>query len=128
MSARLLRMIAVFAFCFSSGALAVAAESPHHARSLKQGSAASSRSADARETLPRPSRSKKNSVRTLAADRDPYADPAAPYKADRLASPGAEPILNIPGATVLTREVLDDMNATTLRDGLRATPGVTVGR
>jgi outer membrane receptor for monomeric catechols len=128
MPARLLRMIVVVAFCVSSGALAVAAERPLHARSLKQGSAASLQSADARETLPRPSRLKKNAARTLEADRDPYADPAAPYKADRLASPSAEPILNVPAATVLTREVLDDMNATSLRDALRATAGVTVGR
>jgi hypothetical protein len=82
MSARLLRMIAVFTFCISGGALTVAAERPHHGRSLKQGSLASSRSADARETLPRAPRLKKSAVRTLAADRDPYADPAVPYKAD----------------------------------------------
>ncbi len=45
----------------------------------------------------------------------PAADPAAPYKADRLSSRG-EPILNTPGqTTVLTRQVLDDMNATSLR-------------
>jgi hypothetical protein len=128
MPVRLLRMVAVVVFCFSSGAFAGATERPHHAKSSKQGSAASSRSADARETLSPESRLKKNAARTLAADRDPYADPAAPYKADRLASPSAEPILNVPGATVLTREVLDDMNATTLRDALRATAGVTVGR
>jgi outer membrane receptor for monomeric catechols len=36
------------------------------------------------------------------------------------------PILKPPGATVLTRQVLDDMNATTLRDALRYVPGVTV--
>jgi outer membrane receptor for monomeric catechols len=63
------------------------------------------------------------------ASRDPYADPAAPYKADRLASPHAQPILNLPGqTTVLTREVLDDMKATSLRDAMRSTAGVTVGR
>ena len=59
---------------------------------------------------------------------DPYADPAAPYKANRLSGSG-EPILNIPGqTTVLTREVLDDMNATTLRDAMRSTAGVSLGR
>ena len=65
-----------------------------------------------------------------AADRGPYVDPAAPYKANRLSSPRAtEPILNIPGqTTVLTREVLDDMKATSVRDALRSTAGVTVGR
>jgi outer membrane receptor for monomeric catechols len=31
-----------------------------------------------------------------------------------------------PGATVLTRQVLDDMNATTLQDALRYVPGVRV--
>lgn len=63
------------------------------------------------------------------ADRDPYADPVAPYKADRLSSPRGQRILDIPGqTTVLTRDVLDDMNATSLKDALRFTPGVTVGR
>jgi outer membrane receptor for monomeric catechols len=128
MSARLLRMIVVIAFGFCSGALAVAAERPHHAPASKQGATASPRSADAPEARSHASRSKKNAARTLAADRDPYADPVAPYKADRLASPSAEPIVNLPSTTVLTRQVLDDMNATTLRDALRATPGVTVGR
>jgi outer membrane receptor for monomeric catechols len=73
---------------------------------------------------------KQKSVRTLAADRDPYADPAAPYKADRLAQRwDGQPILNIPGqVTVITRQVLDDKNATTLRDALSTTAGVTVGR
>ncbi len=53
-----------------------------------------------------------------------------PYKANRLSTPRtSEPILNIPGqTTVLTREVLDDMNATSVRDALRSTAGVTVGR
>jgi outer membrane receptor for monomeric catechols len=122
MTAKLSRMIVLATFCFSSGAMAIAAERPHRAPS-KHGSAVSSQSADKR-VWP----SKKNASRTLRADRDPYADPAAPYKADRLASPSAEPIVNLPSSTVLTRQVLDDMNATTLRDALRATPGVTVGR
>jgi outer membrane receptor for monomeric catechols len=72
---------------------------------------------------------KQNATPTLAADRDPYADPAAPYKADRLSSPRTERILNIPEqTTVLTRQVLDDMNATSLRYALRSTAGATVGR
>jgi outer membrane receptor for monomeric catechols len=67
--------------------------------------------------------------RTLAADRDPYADPVAPYKADRLSSRESQSILNTPGqVTVLTRQILDDKNATTLRDALSTTAGVTVGR
>lgn len=36
------------------------------------------------------------------------------------------PILKPPGVTVLTRQVLDDMDATTLRDALRYVAGVTV--
>jgi outer membrane receptor for monomeric catechols len=65
----------------------------------------------------------------VAADRDPYADPAAPSKADRLSSRPDRPILDVPGqTTVLTRDVLDDMNATSLKDAMRSTAGVTVGR
>jgi len=60
----------------------------------------------------------------------PSPDHASPYKANRLSSSrAAEPIANIPGqTTVLTREVLDDMKATSVRDALRSTAGVTVGR
>jgi outer membrane receptor for monomeric catechols len=59
----------------------------------------------------------------------PATDPAAPYKADRLSSSRGETILNTPGqTTVLTRQVLDDMNATSLRDAMRSTAGVTIGR
>jgi catecholate siderophore receptor len=64
-----------------------------------------------------------------AAQQDPYADPAAPYKADRLASPKfSEPIANTPKSiTVLTREVLDDKDATSLKEVARTTAGVTIG-
>ncbi|WP_342739641.1 TonB-dependent receptor plug domain-containing protein [Bradyrhizobium sp. B117] len=56
-------------------------------------------------------------------------DPAAPYKADRLSSSRGETFLNTPGqTTVLTRQRLDDMNATSLRDAMRSTAGVTIGR
>ncbi|MHC2586533.1 outer membrane receptor for monomeric catechols [Bradyrhizobium ottawaense] len=59
----------------------------------------------------------------------PATDPAAPYKADRLSSSRGETLLNTPGqTTVLTREVLDDMNARSLRDAMRSTAGVTIGR
>ncbi|WP_206736227.1 TonB-dependent receptor plug domain-containing protein [Bradyrhizobium betae] len=59
----------------------------------------------------------------------PATDPAAPYRADRLSSSRGETILNTPGqTTVLTREVLDDMNARSLRDAMRSTAGVTIGR
>ena len=125
MPAKILRMIAVAAVCCCDGAFSVAAGQPRHTPVPVQGAASSSRSID---TLKAARRAKQNAVRTQAADRDPYADPAAPYKANRL-STSPEPILNIPGqTTVLTREVLDDMNATSLRDALRSTAGVTIGR
>ena len=62
-------------------------------------------------------------------DRDPYADPAAPYKGDRLASPKfSEPIVNTPKSiTVLTREILQDKDATSLKDVARTTAGITLG-
>ena len=62
-------------------------------------------------------------------DADPFADPAAPYKADRLSSSKfTEPILDTPrSVTVLTKEVLEDKNATTLREIGRSTAGVTLG-
>jgi outer membrane receptor for monomeric catechols len=58
----------------------------------------------------------------------PYADPAAPYKADRLSS-SRQRLINIPSQTnVVTRPVMDDKNATSIGEVLRTTPGVTVGR
>jgi catecholate siderophore receptor len=66
----------------------------------------------------------------LSADRDPYADPAAPYKVDRLqeSSRFPEPILNTPkSVTVLSRQVLDDKNATNLKQAVLSTAGVTLG-
>jgi outer membrane receptor for monomeric catechols len=105
MSASLVRTVAAIAVCFLSGTFALAGERP------------------------RDLHAKQHAARSLQADRDPYADPAAPYKADRLSWSRGEQILNTPGqTTVLTRQVLDDMNATSLRDAMRATAGVTVGR
>jgi outer membrane receptor for monomeric catechols len=128
MPARLLRTIVAVAVCIFNGAFAFAGERPLDARVSHQGSAASSRSAHALKPPLHARGLKRNTARTLAPDRDPYADPAAPYKANRLSSQ-REPILNTPGqTTVLTRQVLDDMNATTLRDAMRSTAGVTVGR
>jgi len=126
MRAKTLRMIALAAVCFCDGAFAVAAGQPRHTQASVQGSVASSRSAEA----PRRASGLHHAARTRKADRDSYVDPAAPYKADRLSSPrAAEPIQNIPGqTTVLTREVLDDMKATSVKDALRSTAGVTVGR
>jgi hypothetical protein len=125
MPARMLRTIAIVTLCCADGTFAVAAGQPRYAPASVQGAAASSRSTH-RLKPPRAPGFRQNAVR--APDRDPFADPAAPYKANRL-SLSREPILNIPGqTTVLTRQVLDDMNATTLRDALRSTAGVTVGR
>jgi len=127
MPAKMLRMIAVAAVCFCDGVFATAAEQPRHAPASVQGSAGASQSMD---TLKTTRRSKQQAARTQAVNRDSHVDPAAPYKANRLSSPRAsEPILNIPGqTTVLTREVLDDMKATSVKDALRSTAGVTIGR
>ena len=59
----------------------------------------------------------------------PTAAATTPYKAERLSSSRGETILNTPGQTsVLTRQVLDDKHATSLRDAMRSTAGVTIGR
>src|SRR6202795_4407030 len=66
----------------------------------------------------------------LRADRNPYADAAAPYKVDRLQSSGKfpEPLLNTPKTvTVLSKEILEDKNATTLKQAVLSTAGVTLG-
>ena len=65
----------------------------------------------------------------LAPGADPYADPNAPYKADRLSSSKfTEPVLDTPRTvTVLTQQALEDKNATTLREIARSTAGVTLG-
>ena len=64
-----------------------------------------------------------------AANSNPYADPAAPYKADRLSSSKfTEPVINTPRSeTIITKEALEDKNATSLRDLTRSTAGVTLG-
>jgi outer membrane receptor for monomeric catechols len=111
MTAKMSHAISVVVLCLASGAFA--SERPQ--RKLK--------------APPHRMIFKQDAARTSAADRDPYTDPAAPYKADRLSSSPGEPMLNQPGqTTVLTRKVLDDMNATTLNDAMRSTAGVTVGR
>src|SRR3954470_2669265 len=66
----------------------------------------------------------------LRADRNPYADAAAPYKVDRLQASGKfpEPLLNTPKTvTVLSKEILEDKNATTLKQAVLSTAGVTLG-
>jgi len=66
----------------------------------------------------------------LSADRNPYADAAAPYKIDHLQASGKfpEPLLNTPkSVTVLSKEVLADKNATNLKQAVLSTAGVTLG-
>ncbi|WP_426434366.1 TonB-dependent receptor domain-containing protein [Bradyrhizobium genosp. P] len=66
----------------------------------------------------------------LAADRNPYADAAAPYKVDHIQASGKfpEPLLNTPKTvTVLSKEVLADENATSLKQAVLNTAGVTLG-
>ena len=59
---------------------------------------------------------------------DPYADPEAPYKAELSSKKFAESALNTARTeTILTQEALEDKNATTLREVLRSTAGVTLG-
>jgi catecholate siderophore receptor len=122
--------IAVVVICFSGGAFAADGGRPPYTPAPIYGSASAPRSEDTLKTPLRATSRKQKAARTLAADRDPYADPVAPYKTERLSSPReSQPILNIPGqVTVLTRQVLDDKNATTLRDALSTTAGVTVRR
>ncbi len=62
-------------------------------------------------------------------DADPYANPAAPYMGQNLSSQKfSEPIVNTPkSVTVLTKDVLEDKNATSFREVARTTPGVTLG-
>jgi catecholate siderophore receptor len=64
------------------------------------------------------------------ADRNPYADPSAPYKVDHLQASGKfpEPLLNTPKTvTVISKDVLADENATSLKQAVLNTAGVTLG-
>src|SRR5512140_636482 len=66
----------------------------------------------------------------LSADSNPYAGAAGPYKVDHVQASGKfpEPILNTPKSiTVLSKEVLEDKNATTLKQAILSTAGVTLG-
>ncbi len=66
----------------------------------------------------------------FSGDRSPYADAATPYKVDRLQASGKypEPLLNTPKTvTVLSKEILADKNATTLKQAVLSTAGVTLG-
>jgi len=85
-----------------------------HARQAEQARQAAAAAANANQTAP---------------DANPYADPAAPYKANALASPKfTQPIVNTPKTiTVLTKELLEDKDATSLKEVGRTTAGVTLG-
>jgi hypothetical protein len=121
--------IAAGVICFSSGAFAVDGGRPHHPPAPIHGKGAWSRSANSPKMFLRATNWKLKAAWALAADRNPYADPIAPYKADRLSSHPTQTIIDIPGqTTVLTRRIIDDKNATTLRDALGTTPGVTIRR
>jgi catecholate siderophore receptor len=70
------------------------------------------------------------SAATASADRNPYADPAAPYKVDHLQASGKfpEPLLNTPKTvTVIGKDVLADENATSVKQAMLSTAGVTLG-
>jgi catecholate siderophore receptor len=88
----------------------------------------------ARHALRRAARQQQNTsaapTSNLPADRSPYSNPASPYKGERLQASGKfpEPIVNTPKTvTVLSKEVLADKNATTLKQAILSTAGVTLG-
>jgi catecholate siderophore receptor len=64
-----------------------------------------------------------------APGANPYADPAAPYKVDRSANTKlTEPLLNQPRTiTTIPKEVIADKGATSFRELMRTTPGLTLG-
>lgn len=63
------------------------------------------------------------------ADANPNADPDAPYKVDRSANGKfTEEVRDTAKSiTIIPKEVLEDVGATTFRDLARTTPGVTLG-
>jgi catecholate siderophore receptor len=70
------------------------------------------------------------SASALSPDRNPYADAAAPYKVDHLQASGKfpEPLLNTPKTvTVISKDVLADENATSVKQAMLSTAGVTLG-
>lgn len=62
-------------------------------------------------------------------DANPNADPAAPYKVDRLQSDKfTQPILDVSKSiSAIPKEVIEDSGATSLKDLMRIQPGVTIG-
>ncbi|HEX4411691.1 MAG TPA: TonB-dependent receptor [Xanthobacteraceae bacterium] len=92
----------------------------------------------ARNAMRRAARAKQEAAANAASatpatqappDANPYADPSAPYKVDHLASPKfPQAIVNTPrSVTVLTKELLEDKDATSLKEVARTTAGVTIG-
>ena len=69
------------------------------------------------------------SANSVAPGANPYADPSAPYKVDQSANTKlTEPLLDTPRTvTTVSKEVLEDKQATSLRELARTTPGVTIG-
>lgn len=65
----------------------------------------------------------------VAPGANPYADPNAPYKADRSGNTKlTQPLLDTPRTvTTVTKEVLADKQATSVRELARTTPGITLG-
>ncbi len=63
-------------------------------------------------------------------DRNPYADPSAPYKVDHMQAGGKFPekLVDTPrSVTVLSKELLEDKGATSLKQAILSTAGVTLG-
>lgn len=62
-------------------------------------------------------------------DANPYADPAAPYKVDRLqGNKFSQPVLDLSKSiTAIPKEVIKDSGATSLKEIMRIQPGVTIG-
>ncbi|SMF46874.1 catecholate siderophore receptor [Alteromonadaceae bacterium Bs31] len=60
---------------------------------------------------------------------NPYADPAAPFKADKLADDKyTKPALDLPKTlTIITEEAIQAAGATTINDLMRTQPGITLG-
>ena len=100
MAARMMPIVAItlVAFCFSDVASAADGGRSPYTQTPTQRTATWSRFAKAAKTPLHTISWKQKAARRLPADGDPYADSAAPYKANRLSSRPAQPIINIPWA------------------------------
>jgi hypothetical protein len=78
------------------------------------------------QRLARPAWHSSYGRRGLAPSRDPYARPKPSYETNGPSPPSAERSIQPVGATVVTRQTIDDLNATRLRDVLPYVAGVTV--